>query len=294
MLEGIAELGAIVAPVYLTVGLGFAWVRMGQPFPRDAIARLIMQIGAPCLAFSHLVATRVSPEAMASMLGATLTALLSFLLVGAAILRALRLPLAPYLGSLSFGNTGNMGMPICLLAFGEEGLSLAVCFFAATAAAHFSIGILISSGRIGAGDLLRTPLLLAVLAAAAVIALGLPVPGWFLRTTTLLGDSAIPLMQLALGASLATLHVQGLGRPAALGALRLGLGVAVGFGLASLLGLEGIARGVFILDCAMPPAVLNYLLAERYGQRPEEVASLVMSSTLLAFGTLPVLLAVVR
>ncbi|MFQ5697180.1 MAG: AEC family transporter [Myxococcota bacterium] len=294
MLETVAALGAIVAPVYLTVGLGFLWVRTGQAFPRDAIARLIMQIGAPCLAFSHLVAAQVSPEAMVRMLGATLAALLTFLVVGAAILRALRLPMAPYLGSLAFGNTGNMGMPICLLAFGEPGLALAVCFFAATASAHFSVGVLISSGRIGAAELLRTPLLLSVVAAALVIGLGATVPGWLLRATTLLGDSAIPLMQLALGASLATLELRGLGRPAALGALRLGLGVAVGVGLASLMDLEGVARGVFILDCAMPPAVLNYLLAERYGQRPEEVASLVMSSTLLAFVTLPVLLAFVR
>ena len=67
-------------------------------------------------------------------------------------------------------------------------------------------------------------------------------------------------------------------------------GFLIGFGMAQLLGFSGVARGVLILQCAMPVAVFNYLLAQRYDRSPEQVASVVVVSTLLTAVTLPLLL----
>jgi predicted permease len=292
-LELWAELLSIVAPVYICAGLGYVWVRSGRSFPTRDVTELIMLVGAPCLAFSRLIEVHVSIEAMAQMFAATVAALAAFLVIGLVVLRVARLPLRTYLPPLTFGNTGNMGLPVCLLAFGEAGLALGVCYYAVTASAMFSVGVAVSSGRLSLRELARTPLILAVALAIVVIVAGVHVPDWIRNTTGLLGDIAIPLMQITLGVSLAGLRPRGLGRSSALGAFRILMGLGVGFALAELLALEGIVRSVFIIDCAMPAAVFNYLLAERYGQRPEEVASVVMLSTLIAFGSLPLILALV-
>jgi len=97
-------------------------------------------------------------------------------------------------------------------------------------------------------------------------------------------------MQLSLGVSLSRLHLSDLPRSFGLSLLRLGMGVAVGFGIVEWMALEGAARGVVIIECAMPAAVFNYLMAEHHGRNAEQVASVVVLSTLKAFLLLPVLL----
>ena len=133
----------------------------------------------------------------------------------------------------------------------------------------------------------------AVALALALRALGLEPPRWAANTARLLGDCAVPLMLLSLGVTLAGLRPGGLGRAAAMSAVRIGLGFAVGLLVARVLGLEGASRGVVVLESAMPVAVFNYLWAVRYGNAPEEVAGMVLGSTVLSFLTLPLLLVAV-
>ena len=117
---------------------------------------------------------------------------------------------------------------------------------------------------------------------------------WFeAQATQLLGNLGIPLMLLTLGVSLARLRVVGLARGITLSVLRLVMGLAIGLVVAELFTLEGVARGVFILGCAMPVAVFNYIMAERYGRRSSDVASMVVISTAISFATLPLLLLII-
>jgi hypothetical protein len=184
-----------------------------------------------------------------------------------------------------------MGLPVCLFAFGSEGLALGACFFATTAIAHFTVGQWLWSGRVSLTLIFRTPLAYAACAASWVLTAGLTVPDWVLETTRLLGSFTIPLMQFTLGVSLARFASGRLSRGLSLTALRLGMGLLVGVGLSMLLDLRGVMRGVFILDCAMPVAVFNYMLAERYQRDPVDVAGLVVLSTLVSLVSLPLILA---
>lgn len=285
-----ADLFPIIAPVFLCPALGWAWVRAGRSYDRELITVLIADIGAPCLVFSRLVALDVEPRAMAEMALAAAVSVAIFALAGIAVLRAAQLPLHTFLCPLVFGNQGNMGLPVCLFAFGQEGLALGIAYFSVTATLQFTAGISIWSGRLSVGELARTPLIHAVVLAVAVLVSGREVPAWIWNTTEILGGFAIPLMLVTLGVSLAELRVARIGRSVALSLCRLGIGFAVGVALAALLDLEGVARGVLILQCAMPAAVFNYLFAQRYGRAPEEVASIVVISTLMAFAGLPFLL----
>ncbi|MEE8581317.1 MAG: AEC family transporter [Myxococcota bacterium] len=285
------ELLAIVAPVYVCAGLGYAWSRMGRRYDTELVTELITQIGAPCLVFSSLVGIEVEHSALVQMAGACAAALLSFAAIGALTLRLVGLPRRSFLAPLVFPNVGNMGLPICLFAFGPEGLALGVVFYAVTAISHFTAGQWIWSGRISFRQLLLTPLAYAALLAALTLATDASVPGWILDTTQLLGGFTIPLMQFTLGVALGQLQLGRVRTALSLSLFRIGMGLAVGAGLAWALGMTGLARGVLILDCSMPVAVFNYMLAERHGRTPSEVAGLVVLSTLISFLSIPLVLA---
>lgn len=285
------QLFSIVTPVYLCIAVGFVWRRVGRPIDNSLIADLCMNLGAPCLVFSSLVSLDVNLSALAQLAGVVVAAFVIFAVLGFAVLRAAKLPTASFLAPLVFPNTGNLGLPICLFAFGTEGLLYAVVFFATTSVIQFTAGQWLWSGDASVQRLAQTPLVYAVIAAIAVIASGIEVPTWLMRTTQSLGGITIPLMQFTLGISLATLRVKHLPRSLALGGLRLLMGFAVGVALADLIGLEGVIRGVVILDCAMPAAVINYLFAEKFNRDPDEVAGIVVASTTMSLVALPLILA---
>lgn len=286
-----AELFSIVTPVYLCIAVGFLWRRVGRPIDNSLIADLCMNLGAPCLVFSSLVGLDVDLSALAQLAGVVIAAFVIFGALGTVALRAAKLPTASFLAPLVFPNTGNLGLPICLFAFGAEGLLYAVVFFSITSVIQFTVGQWLWSGDASLRQLARTPLIYSVFAAIGVIAIGIEVPTWLLRTTQSLGGITIPLMQFTLGVSLATLRVKHLPKSFALGGLRLLMGLAVGVGLTELIGLEGIVRGVVILDCAMPAAVINYLFAQKHNRDPDEVAGIVVASTTISLVTIPLILA---
>lgn len=288
----LARLVDIVAPIYVVAGLGWWWARSGRRYDTPLVTDLIMTIGAPCLVFASLTSLEVEPAALGTMAVAAIAAFGALAVAGAVALGLLGLPLDTYLSPIVFMNAGNLGLPVCLFAFGEAGLALGVVFFAVGALLQFTVGLAFWSGRLDLRVLARTPLAWAAVAAIAVVVAGLHPPEWLGRTTTLLGGFTIPLMQFTLGVSLGQLGAGPPGRAVVVAGLRLGLGILVGFALAGTFALEGVARGVFVLDCAMPVAVFNYLLAQRYERSPESVAGVVVVSTLLAFATVPVLLAV--
>ncbi|HSC67517.1 MAG TPA: AEC family transporter, partial [Cellvibrio sp.] len=115
-------------------------------------------------------------------------------------------------------------------------------------------------------------------------------PRWISNTLDLLGGIAIPLMTIALGVSLATLKIHFWKRSLFFSLVRVGGGLLLAFVVCEFMGLTGVSRSVVLLQCAMPIAVFNYLLALRYNRQPEEIAAMVVVSTLVAFAGLPFLL----
>ena len=286
----IDELAAIIAPLVVCAGLGFGWSRFKLPYDSSVITALVMNIGVPFLVFSTLVNLTIDPVAVAEMALAAFVAILCFLAIGFVLLRLFRLSSSTYLPSIAFANVGNMGLPLCLFAFGEVGLALGIAWYIVGSLSHFTIGIWLSSGQSSPTVLLKTPLIYALIVAILLIVTDTEAPRWLVNTADLLGGLSIPLMLFTLGVSLASLRVAGFGRAFGLSIVRLGLGVLVGLALAEVFALEGAARGVMILDSAMPVAVFNFLIAEKYGRAPSEVAGMIVVSTAISFLTLPLLL----
>jgi predicted permease len=286
----ILRLFSIISPILICAAIGYVWARAGRPFDTRFVTRLIMSVGAPFLIVSSLAGADVDRGALASLGLAVVCLLAVVAVVGAAVLRLLRMEIRSYLGAILFPNTGNMGLPLCLFAFGHEGLSLGLVVFVIISITHFTAGLALMSGENHPLKLLANPIVWAAAIGAVFLLTSWELPAWAGNTVGIMAGLTIPLMLLTLGVSLAKLRVQNFSRSLFLALMRMGLGFAAGMAVAHVFGLTGAARGVLILDASMPVAVFNALLAERYDRVPNEIAGAVVISTILSFVTLPLLL----
>ena len=281
---------AAVVPVLLTASIGYAWTRAGRHFDSTALTLLVTDIGTPFLVFSTFAKTTIPPGAFAASAAATVAILASFVVTAWLILRLIGLPWRVYLPALSFPNTGNLGLPLALYAFGPEGLSYAIVFFTFCSLTNFTAGQAIAAGVINWRAILRMPIIYAAILGIGTSALELHLPLWLMNTVNLLGSITVPLMLLMLGVSLGKLRVSDFPRACLLGLLRLAMGAGLGYAVTTLFGLHGVAKAALIQQAAMPVAVFNYLFALRWNNQPEEIAGIVVVSTLASILTTPLLL----
>ena len=286
----LAGLLTTIAPVFICAALGYGWTRSGRPFDTDMITGLVLAFGVPCLVASTLADVEIAPGALGMLGLAGVVMMIASGLIGWAVLWSLRWSVRAYLPALTFTNVGNMGLPLSLFDFGQDGLALAVVLFAVVTVGTFSGGTAIASGRASFRELSRLPALYGIAVGLFFMLTGIEPPAWLANTARTLGGMVVPIMLITLGVSLARLKVVGFGRASVLSALRLGMGFGIGVAVAEALGLEGTARGVLILQSSMPTAVYNYLIAVRWGLHANEVAGMVLISTLMSFALLPALM----
>lgn len=284
------DMFAVIAPVFVCAAIGFIWSKAGWPYHGEFVSRLVMSVGAPCLILSGLTKVELPSDDFWQMLGLSFLAFSLMLLLSVVFLKISRRKLEVYLPGMVFPNTGNMGLPICLLAFGSEGLALALTFFVISSVLHFSLGLAVVSQRSWQQTLLRTPIFYAAVVALIVVLSGVSLSPAISNSLELLAGFSIPLMLIALGVSLASLSIKQLQRSLVIVLGRWFLGALVVSSLIWVFDVSGLMRSVLIIQLMMPVAVFNYLLAQQYRQGPEIVAGAVVISTLLSFLSLPFLL----
>ena len=287
------EVATILAPVFILAGIGYGWARIGMPFDNEMVTSLVTNLATPCLIFSTLAKLEVSPHDFGQIAGAAVLSGIGFAILGRIVLALLKLPSHSYLPALMFPNTGNLGLPLCLFAFGPAGLALGLGCFTVASFTQFTIGIAMAAGEWSLKRLARTPIIYALIAALAFMLTGTAAPKWLLNTTSLMGGVAIPLMVTALGVSLAQLRVTRLPLALGLSIVRVGGGFLIGWAVATVLELDGVLRGVLMIQASMPTAVFNYLFAVRFRRQPADVAGIIVISTLIVFAILPLLLLLV-
>jgi predicted permease len=288
-----SQIASIIAPIFIIAGIGFWWGRTGRPFDTNMVGQIVTNFGVPCLIFSTLTKLTISTDAFLAMVGGFAAVLAGITVVALGVLLALRQSIRTFLPAMIFPNNGNMGLPLCLFAFGEAGVALGICAFVIMTVVNFTIGPAMASGEISFKAVVTNVHLYAVGAAIVFMFSHTIPPDWLMNTTRTLGNMSIPLMLFALGVSLSKLRVASLRTSVTLAVVRLAGGFVVGWSVATLLGFTGAERGVLILQAAMPTAVINYLFAARYDRAPGEVAGVIVTSTALSFATLPFLLWVV-
>ncbi len=284
------ELVSILAPVFLTALIGFVWAKRKLPFDHAFVTQSVSYLGTPCLVFYALSQAEVDAASMGAVAGGMALCVLAFTAIGYVGLKLLGLPIRVHLPSLTTPNTGNMGLPVALFAFGQEGLAYAIAIMAALILVCFTLNIWIASGRASPMESLKQPMIWAAILGGVVMAGDIDTPRWLDNTTNLIGGLSIPLMLLALGSSMADLKVEHIKRSLGLGAWRIAMGFGVGWLVSFWLHLEGAAAGVLILQASMPAAVFAFLFAQLYDQRPAEVAGTIVMSTAISVITLPLIL----
>lgn len=288
-----AELFAVMAPVFFGASLGFFWIRLGYEYPVEFVTKLVFNIGTPALILAALGGAEIDAKSFGQTMLGTLLVLMIMAACSGLVAKMLGKDWRVIISPVMYPNTGNMGLPVTLYAFGSAGFAYAITVMVSVSLVQFTFGTVMASrsGR-PLRTLLRTPTVYAILLATGLLLTETTLPRWLDNTVDLISGFSVPLMLITLGVSLASIQVKSLASSLQFSLLRIPIAAFVAFLIAQLLDLPPIAQSVLIMQMSMPVAVFNYLFAQRAQREPEYVAGLVFCSTLLSFVYLPVLLAI--
>ena len=282
---------SIIFPLFAIVLAGWLYGRRHRP--DMALAnQLNMDVFVPALVFAALAGKSFDLFSYQALAVGGIAVVLGSGLLAWPLARLLQVDSKTFLPPMMFNNSGNMGLPLAVLAFGEAALPAAVVLFLVENLLHFSLGVWMLDHRARLANLWRMPMMLAALAGLAVSLASVALWPPLLTAIRMLGDISIPLLLFTLGVRLAdaTFHAWGIGLAGAVARPLLGMLIAWGAGLA--LGLSPQHQAMLLVFGALPPAVLNYVFAERYAQEPDKVASIVMVGNVAALLFIPVALAI--
>ncbi|WP_423821501.1 AEC family transporter [Salinisphaera sp. SPP-AMP-43] len=282
----------IIVPVFGVIGVGYFYGRRFAPNVRDANA-LNITIFTPALIFYALTEESGGHLALGlAAIGATV------IVFGAGLLgwlwtRVTKRNAAVYVPPIMFPNLGNLGLPLAHLAFGNEGLALMVVLMVVENTLQFTFGLWVLGERVSPQALARNPMLVATAAGLICMTMDWHAPQMILPAIKMLGEVSIPLMLISLGVRLSggTQGQWSAGLAGGLAAPVFGLAVAAPF--VWLVQPEPTLAALLIIFGVMPPAVLNYMLAEMYDVEPQHVAAIVAVGHMIALAAIPITLAFV-
>ncbi|MFC4271853.1 transporter [Sneathiella chungangensis] len=281
----------VLVPVLLCILVGYALARFRKRFDTKTVGDVVANVGYPTLILSHLTENHISFGEFLDVMAAAAVMIAGFTLIGYAFLKIIRRPVRAFLSPMMLNNVGNIGLPISLLAFGSDGMAIALAVVAVVIAGIFTVGMWLPIGKVSLTDLIRQPAVYSVVIALLLMGTGTSLPGPIAACSKILGGLAVPLMLLTLGYTLATLRVEGMITGLYLAAFHIAMAGAVAYMIVWLFGFTGTTRGVFILMCLMPASVATYLWVERYqNEHASDVASFIMASTLLTILVVPLAL----
>ncbi len=278
-----------VFPLVAIVTLGYIYARQCKPDISMA-NKMNMDVFTPALIFSVLSAESFDLLRYQSLaIGAFVVVLGSGILLYPAC-KLLKVHPKTFLPPMMFSNSGNLGIPLIVLAFGEAALPAAVVLFLVENLLHFTVGIYILDTRTRVITLLKMPMIIATIAGLIWSGLDLTLPTAMQTAIDMLGQIAIPLMLFALGIRMLSVDRSNW-RVGTIGALLCPLsGIPLALLMQQILQLEPAQFNYLILFGALPPAVLNYMLAERYQQEPHQVASIVLLGNIGSLLIIPLVL----
>jgi predicted permease len=288
----IGQILSTLLPVFLITGCGALYGRFRTP-DIQGLNVLNMELFVPMLVFAVLADQQAPLQDYAGLaLGATVIVLGSGVLLYP-VAKLLKLNLKTFLPPMMFSNSGNMGIPLLVFAFGEAALPAAIVLFIVEMLLHFSVGLYMLDPHTSILQRLRLPIVFASIAGLAVNFSGVALPGWLLETLNMLGGVCIPLMLFALGVRMLDINFRDW-KLGMIGAIACPLsGLLLAWPMIAILDLPALQVACLWVFAALPPAVLNYMVAEQYQQEPQTVASLVLLSNLGSLVVMPIVLGLV-
>lgn len=285
----------IILPVFFSIGIGFVYGRFRGPAVKSdmiAVNRVSMDVLCPLLVFTALAAKDFDLAQNAILILAGVLISLGSGLLAWPVSRLFGYDPRSFVPPMIYNNCGVMGLPLAVLAFGANGLSAAVALFMACNLIYFTVGVIIlESGRAKSGGshwaFLKSPMMLSMIIGVIFSVAKIPIPAPLFQGLKMLGEACIPIMLFALGVRMLDItfkswHIGLVGAvvcPVA--------GLIIAFGLDHILTMNPAQRGQMYLFAALPPAVFCFMMAEKYQQEPDKVASIVLLGNLAALAFVP-------
>jgi len=280
----------VLFPVFFVIGIGYYLGKKDPNFNTKFITNFAGNIGTPAMIFYTITTTGITLDIFVEYFIYALVIIAGFSLVGLLFLFILKKDVISELPPLILPNTGNMGVPICLFAYGTVGLGVASAITSVVILLHFTLGVLLAKKSFSLEILIKNVPIYSILVAVIFLYFQWDVPGYIENTTFLLTYTTIFLVLMSLGIALSRLKVVSWTHASILGAVRVIIGPIIGFSLIKFLNLNGFFAGVLLIQSAMPSAVLTYLVGSMYSERKivDNIASVIVSSTLMSFITIPI------
>lgn len=292
----------VILPTFIVAGVGAGLQRWRRLDP-GALGAVVMYLLSPALVLNGLLTTNLPADISLRIVAASLLTLVPMLIVSFVLLGGARHPRSLQSGytlATGFPNAGNMGIPIAFMAFGDEGLTVAIIIFVVQSTLSWPLGTFIAARGRSRGlaplySALKVPTPYAVPAALLIRLSGWSLPVAIGRPIEMLAGAAVPVMLIVLGFQLSQgIDWQRWRSLLSSGALRLIASALVAYIVTVVLGLDGVAQQTVIVVAAMPTAVLTTILATEFDAEPRFVSSAVVLSTVASMGTLTVLITLLR
>ena len=280
----------VIAPVFFVIGIGYYLGKKNPEISTDFITTFAGNGGTPAMIFYTITTTGVTLSVFTEYFIYALIIIGGFSIVGIIFLLLLKKDFISELPPLILPNTGNMGIPICLFAYGTAGLGVASAIASVIILLHFTLGVLLAKKSFSFEILIKNMPIYGIIVSVIFLYFEWDVPGYLENTTFLLTYATIFLVLMSLGIALSRLKVVSWTHASILGAVRVIIGPLIGFGLIKFLNLNGFAAGVLLIQSCMPSAVLTYLVGSMYSERKvvDSVASVIVTSTVMSFITIPI------
>ena len=280
----------VLFPVFFVVGIGYYLGKKNPKLDTTFITNFGANIGSPAIVFYSVTTTGLTFKLFADYFFYYLLAIVGFSIIGVTFLLFLKKDVVMELPPFILPNTGNMGLPICLFAYGSTGLGIAGAISSLIILFHFTLGVFLASKKFDIYVIIKSPAFYSIILSLIFIYFKIEVPNFLVNTTMLLTYATIFLILMSLGIALTRLKVFSFYKALISSVARVIIGPLIGFLIITFFNLSGVAAGVLLIQCAMPSAVLNYLVGSMYSPKKvvDNVASMIVVTTILSSITVPI------
>ena len=289
-MELLIKLFEAVFPVFFIIGIGYYLGKKNPKIDTAFITNFAANIGSPGLIFYSITSTGITFELFSVYFFYALVVVTGFALVGLVFLFFQRKDLVTELPPFILPNTGNMGLPICLFAYGAKGFGVASAISAVVMLLHFTLGVFLAKKKFDSQLILKTPAFYAIIFSLFFLYFEIKPPVFLVNLTMLLSYATIFLVLMSLGIALTRLKIFSFKDAMVASIGRVIIGPIIGFSLIKFFNLTGFAAGVLLIQCSMPSAVLTYLVGSMYSPKKvvDSIASMIVVSTIISFVTIPI------
>jgi len=286
------KLFEVLFPVFFIVGIGFLLGKKNPNFDTSFITTYAGNFGTPALVIFALTAGGVTFDIFKEFFFYALILLSAFGIIGLIFLVLMKKDYIRELPPFFLPNTGNMGIPICLFAYGELGMGIAAAISSLVVLLHFTLNIFLAKRAFDFQTIFKSPAFYAIIVTVLFLYFEQPVPQFVMNTVMLLAYGMIVMILMSLGVALTQMKVFSFKDAVITSTGRVIIGPIIGLAVIKLFDLSGVSAGVILIQSSMPSAILCYLVASMYSPKVivDNISSTIVVSTIMSLVTIPITL----